>query len=240
MKILLTLFVLFFSSSVVAEEKNSLFGIKLLWDSYPDKSLKYFDVNLDKDSINSIDNIDKLKRIKKYIEKNEFCEKIDPIIPNKDYDTYEACLTITSKKIYKIRATGLTPYNLCWKRWAEYEEYFRDTYSNFWGTENVMPLDSDLEKGTVDPNGSYPYRFIFTNTRQLKYDHAVDRIYIDLHCDNVPSIIEIYALKNSNTNELFPRYEIIEKEEKQVLINLIDNKIVNLELNEIIIDKSGL
>ena len=34
------LLVVLFQIEVVAEEKNSLFGIKLLWDSYPDKSLK--------------------------------------------------------------------------------------------------------------------------------------------------------------------------------------------------------
>ena len=103
-----------------------------------------------------------------------------------------------------------------------------------------MPPMSDLERGTVDPEGSYPYRFIFTTTMQLKYDHSVDRIHIDLNCDKVPSIIEIYALKNLNSIDRFPSYEIIGKEEKQVLINLIDNRIINLESNENIIDKSGL
>ena len=236
MKTLLTLFVLFFSSMVLGEEKNGLFGIRLLWDNYPDKLLKYFDVNLDKDSINNINNIEKLKRIKSHIEKNEFCEKINPIIPNKDYDTYEACLTITSKKIYKIRATGNPVSNeICDLRVKEYDEYFKKTYSNY---NDMLILDAfraDL------PTGAWydaPFSFTFYTPLDLHQIYPADFININLWCMENLTSIELFAgnYNKSEDVDFISGFHIIGPEEKQTLIELIDRKLKQTQKS----DTSGL
>ena len=239
MKILLTLFVLLFSSSVFAEEKDGLFGYKLLLDAFPDKELSYLDLNLDVDSNNYVNIKSKLLENKKYIiEETGFCKKIIPIIPNSDYYIYEVCLTPISNKIYKIRAKGnKISDQLCNTRRIEYEKYFKKTYSNFSNSLLDIPGVSQIESGKTFAT----FKYIFSPSSSLLPDFSIDFIHIDFICDE-STTLEIYAIEHDKSEQydFITFYKIVGLEEKQLLIDLIDNRLIELESKINKIDKSGL
>ena len=84
-------------------------------------------------------------------------------------------------------------------------------------------------------------KYIFSPSSSLLPDFSIDFIHIDFICDE-STTLEIYAIEHDKSEQydFITFYKIVGLEEKQLLIDLIDNRLIELESKINKIDKSGL